>query len=463
MKDTNLKAGRESAEHTEHLATVGQVLKALTKLVNGRKIYAENNPRLEQFRGEFDASLRMLFDVQDELVLAIEQYAMRWNDEVVYENAAREESLAYILFRDGIGELTIGPGAIGDEIGRLIDILASELHSRDADEDVVTRLWTADFQHISYRVVDDYLANEYGAGAAEGADDPRQDETSDHPELLPSLADSGRIIVPAPEPLQSIDSFLRRTLASHHPEGDDSQREALYQRLLRTSFAVAGEEVAIYTRELEAEKADDGVASFVDAILVFVLLGDNPSAVRDVMAIVDRIVDYAVEEKQPVTLARLAQLVREFSARTDLPDPVRVFCKKQFARVANPAVLAALFERIDRPGPYMDATLRYATAMGRDAVEPLTRVLHRIEGSTAHRMICDTLIAIAGDSNGDVVMAALERFDIDHPAVALDAVHIARSLQLPLSPRLRELMFYPEPRVKLEMIEWLAKRQDDES
>jgi HEAT repeat protein len=52
---------------------------------------------------------------------------------------------------------------------------------------------------------------------------------------------------------------------------------------------------------------------------------------------------------------------------------------------------------------------------------------------------------------------------MDHPAVAMDAVYIARNMNLTLTPRLRELVFYPETRVKLEMIEWIAKRADDDA
>jgi HEAT repeat protein len=104
--------------------------------------------------------------------------------------------------------------------------------------------------------------------------------------------------------------------------------------------------------------------------------------------------------------------------------------------------------------------LDYARAVGANAVEPLTRALHRVEGNTLHRQICDVLVAAAGDS----LSSALDRFDIDNPQVAVDAVYIARSLELPtLTPRLRELVFYPDPRVKLEMIEWLARRTDADS
>jgi hypothetical protein len=45
--------------------------------------------------------------------------------------------------------------------------------------------------------------------------------------------------------------------------------------------------------------------------------------------------------------------------------------------------------------------------------------------------------------------------------VAVDAVYLARALKLAtLSPRLRELVFYPDARVKLEMLGWIASHDD---
>ncbi|HEX5131760.1 MAG TPA: HEAT repeat domain-containing protein [Candidatus Krumholzibacteria bacterium] len=459
MKDTRPNSGRESASADPGHAAVEQILKSLTKLVSGRKIYAENNPRLEQFRNELTVALRGFFERRDELVLHIDQYTIGWNEQVVYENTRREESIAFILFKDGIGEVTILPAAVSTEVGVLVDILASELHNREQDDDVVTRFWNADFEHITYRVLDDYLAGEYGKGSAGDGDDLRQDETSDHPELLPSLADRGRVVVEQSNTLQSIDAFLRATLASHHPEGDDRQREALYQRMLRTNFAVPAEELSIYERELERERNEDGLALFVEAIIVFALLPDNPSGARDIMAVVDRLVDYAIDEKTPATLARLAAFLRDFRTTSQPPDNIVLWLDRLVGRITHPAILSALMERIDRPGPYTDATLRYATAMGAAAVEPLTRALHRIEGNPVHRQICDALIAVAGDQ----IAATLDSFDIDRPPVAVDAVYIARALELPLSARLRELAFYPDARVKLEMIDWIARRDDAEA
>ena len=456
-KDTKSPGAAEKSAVTKQDTAVDAVVKALVKLVNGRKIYADNNPRLEQFRQEFDAALHRFFELEDELVLTIDQFVMRWNDRVVYENVRREDSLAFILFKDGIGELTVQPKAVGVETGKLVGILADELHNVTSDEDVVTRFWNADFEHITYRVLDDYLANEFGAGASTAESGGKSDETSDHEELLPSLADKGRVIIQHSASLVSIDTMLREMVSRHHHDADEREQEAQYQRTLRASFTVPAEEIGLYSAEIERERAEDGVIAFVEAIFVFMLLTDNPSAVRDVSSIIERFVTFAVSEKSPVTLEGLARLIREFSTREDLPDSVKAFCASIRAQVASPALAADFLEELTAAGSSADVILSYAVEVGAAATDALVRTLHRVDTGPLHRRICDTLIAVAGDKLAPV----LDRFDVDHPEVALDAVYIAKAIRMPaLSPRLRQLAFYPDARVKLEMLGWVIERAD---
>ena len=456
-KDTKSPGTAERAAVTSQDTAVDAVVKALVKLVNGRKIYADNNPRLDQFRQEFETALQRFFELEDELVLAVDQFVMRWNDRVVYENARREDSLAFILFKDGIGELTVHPKAVGKETTALVAILADELHNVTSDEDVVTRFWNADFEHITYRVLDDYLANEFGAGGAAADGEGKSDETSDHEELLPTLADKGRVIIQHSASLVSIDTMLREMVSRHHHDADEREQEAQYQRMLRASFTVPAEEIALYSAEIERERAEDGVIAFVDAIFVFTLLTDNPSAVRDVASIIERLVTFAVDEKNPATLEGLARFIREFSKREDLPESVKAFCAGMRAQVASPALASTFLEELTAADSSADTILSYAVEVGAAATDALVRTLHRIDAGPLHRRICDTLIAVAGDKLAPVI----DRFDVDHPEVALDAVYLARAIRIPaLSPRLRQLAFYPDARVKLEMLDWVIERAD---
>ena len=459
MKETNPNPAGASQTSAEAGQAAERVMKALSRLVNGRKIYAENNPRLGQFREELESALGQFFALDDELVLTIEQYAMLYGDSVVYENLKREDSLAFILFKDGIGELTLTAAAIGVELDRLVTILAEELFHVAGDEDVVTRLWNADFQHIAYRVLDDYLSGEFGEGAGNAGGAERSDETADQAELLPSLSDKGRVIVHRSDSLESIDTMLREVVRRYHPDLSGSEFELAYQRVLRTAFTVPVEELAVYRAELEAERAEDGVAALIESLFVFTLLSDNPSAVRDVCSILERLIDYATAEKNPVTLGRIVRYIHAFSAEHDPSDAVKAFCVRMLARAGSPALVGAFLDGLADTDPRVDAVIAFVTAAGPGSVDPLVRALHRAETPALHRKLCDALIAVAGPSLASV----LDRFDVDHPEVAVDVVYIARAIKLdPMAPRLRELVFYPEARVKLEMLNWIASRNEAE-
>jgi HEAT repeat protein len=406
--------------------------------------------------------MRRFFEYEDELVLGIEQFTMRWNDQVVYENPRREESLAFLLYKDGVGEITLRPKSVGEETDRLVEMLADELHSLGGDEDIVTRLWNANFEHIGHRVLDDYLAEQFGAGATEGASDARSDETSDHPELLPSIpsfAEKGRVIVDHTTTLDSIDAYLRGIASTHHHESNDAEREASYQRTLRSCFNVTGEETALYKAELERERAEDGIAAFTDAIIVFTLLSDV-TAVRDVITVLERLTDYALHEKNPATLERVVRVFREFRKREDLTPPVKEYCDKELKRLADPALVASFLDAADNR---IEAGLGYAAAVGARALDTLVNALHRVEGAAVHKRICDAMLAIVGD-NDQAIIDIIDRLDVDHPEEASDAIILAKALKVKaLTPRLRELVFYPDARVKLEMLAFVAEDDDPDS
>ena len=431
-----------------------RVLKSLSKLVSGRKIYADNNPRLEQFREELATSLREFFALEDELRLTIEQFAIHWNEDVIYENLRRDESLAFILFKDGIGEVTITPPAIGDELERLVRILADELHSANNEDDVVTRFWNADFQHITYRVLDDYLEPQR-KDQLEGA--RGLEETADHDELIPSLNDKGRVIVHRSDSLVSIDAMLREVLRRHQPQAAEDEAELAYQRMLRSVFSVPVDELEIYRAEVERERTDDGIAAFFEAFHVFLLMPDNPTGVRDVSSVLERLFEYAIAERRATTLERAVRCVQELQARTDLPEAVRRFGEKMLARASSKELMESLLDGLAAGDGHAGAVLGYAVAVGAPAVDVLVRALHRGAPPALHRRICDAIITISPET----AVAVIDRLDVDQPEVAVDAVYLARALKLAtLSPRLRELVFYPDARVKLEMLGWIASHDD---
>jgi len=450
----NNSTATAAPEELAHLEKVADILKSLVRLIHGRKLYAVNNPRLQEFEEGLADDLASYFEVEDDLVLGVEQYAIRWRGEVVYENEKREESIAFLLHKDGIGEISVGAGAVGDELSHLVQILTDEFHRAAPDEDVVTRFWNADFEHISYRVLDDYLAGDYSELAALA--DPEEVPTEDHEELMPSLADRGREIMSPRDRIESIDEYLRRLIMRTCDSEDETEREEYFQKLVGSSFTVSNEELALYHTEVRREQEEDTMADFADAVLVFTLLQDNPSAVRDVSGVVERIVEYAVDECIPTTVTRLMRILGRFREEHRLPESVAEFCDRLESMLTNARLVDKLGEMMGR-GEDVGEILEYFRLIGEQATDPLLRILHHVEGRKLHRDICDALIDVAG---GDIPHM-LDRMDIDNPGIASDAVYIAGKMDPPqLTSRIQELLFYPDRKVKEEVIALITRTGD---
>lgn len=442
-------------DELKSLPQVEQIMKAMVKLIHGRKLYAENNPRLKEFVREFDSALKTYFRNEDALVLGVEQNTIRWNDKIVYENPKREESIAFILRRDGVGEITIGENAIGSEADLLVRILTEEYHNLTSDEDVVTKFWNADFESISYRVLDDYLSVEY-AESRPGETETHDTGLIDHPEMRPSLEDKGRVIVQRSDPLESIDYYLKTLILKTCPSSEESEQEAYFQSMVGSFFTVGTEEISNCQEQLKKESQDGSLVGFLETVLVFTLLQDNPSAVRDVSGVIDRIVDYAVADLDPRTLRRIMRLVNDFKQQP-LPDGVDSFCDTIVARVGDDTVIQSMGERLKFWNRDSEEILGYFSAVGGAVVDPLLMVLHNVEGEKLHQAICDVLITAAGDDIDGVI----EKLDIDNPEVAYDAVYIANRIGMKkMTPKIKELVFYPDVNVKEEIVRLVARLED---
>ncbi len=162
---------------------VRAVFNCLSKLVLGKKIYARNNPTLIKFAEEFRAALDAFFEDEEVLVVSIDKHEIRWNDHVVYANDKRDESIAFILYKDGIGELSIANSVTPDEIEKFVDLVKDAVRAAWQDEDIVTQLWKTDLEHITYRVLDEYLVGEFGEGRRGDKESELASlETEDHPD-----------------------------------------------------------------------------------------------------------------------------------------------------------------------------------------------------------------------------------------------------------------------------------------
>ena len=139
------------------LEEIKDILRDIERTKKNLRLYPSNNPVYLKTIDRIYTKLVLYLDINDELTLKFKQYDISFNDENVYHNKKRDESLALLLFKDGIRELTFIKGVPRDEVGDFLKILASDFQAEIPEEDIVTLMWEREFQLILYVVDNEYL------------------------------------------------------------------------------------------------------------------------------------------------------------------------------------------------------------------------------------------------------------------------------------------------------------------
>lgn len=140
------------------LVDTTQVEELLQLFVKGLKaivLYQPNNPMYQRTVTSVQEGLAKFWEDFPDLTLIVQAEGFEWDGCSVLREANKSDSVAWVLFKDGIRSLTLLPGAEGDEILSFLSVVhqASNLAS-DAEDDLLTLLWAQDFQYIHYQFVD---------------------------------------------------------------------------------------------------------------------------------------------------------------------------------------------------------------------------------------------------------------------------------------------------------------------
>src|SRR2546429_9156790 len=127
------------------------LLEVLSKGLRATQLYLPNNPVYQRAVDNIRAAFRQIWQATDDLVFDVGETELRWEDNVVYNQEQRTESIAWTLYKDGVRSLAFKPGVEEAEIVSFLGVLqrARNLQA-DAADDLLTLLWAQDFQFVSY-------------------------------------------------------------------------------------------------------------------------------------------------------------------------------------------------------------------------------------------------------------------------------------------------------------------------
>ena len=99
---------------------VAELIAVIVKALRAFQIYLPNNPIYQRAIQNVSAAFRPIWATTEELVLKVVETEFIWEDQVVYRQINKAESLSWSLFKDGMRMLTIRRGAEEEEFPKLL-------------------------------------------------------------------------------------------------------------------------------------------------------------------------------------------------------------------------------------------------------------------------------------------------------------------------------------------------------
>jgi hypothetical protein len=139
---------------------VRELVRLLVKTQKAQRLYDSRNAVAEKLELDLYQRLSDFASEEGEVQLAVLESQLRCEDQLVYESFDRTDSLAFLLYRDGIRRLSFSPGIELEELRAFLRCLNRVALLTNDQDDLVTLLWEQDFRSIRYLAIEELSRNE---------------------------------------------------------------------------------------------------------------------------------------------------------------------------------------------------------------------------------------------------------------------------------------------------------------
>ncbi len=406
----------------------------LGKALRAQQLYDENNPVYQRFVSQLAVALGGLWNQMDTLQISVEEDRLTWMGEDVYKGASRNDSLAFLLFKDGIREVTLKEGLESQELAAFLKVLNRARDLRPEGDDLLTLLWEADLQFFSYNYVD--LLSEgldlpqAGDGFVDGFQAVLQGE----------MEEAGA----EEEAAEGAEEGEEGSLAPSQVSADDFN-PTLYS-LDPSEMERIEEEIRV---EMERDLRGDVLAALFDRVEE----PRFPQRQKEILEIFSILLpNFLGRGALSSAGAILEEVTRLLKAEGALQPDQRRQAEKILDEVSGTETLRELIQALEdgsiSPDPVeLASLLRYLRA---GALEPLLRGAEEAEEKGIKAIIQEAVKGIAQKYR----VGVLQCMDSADPVVVAGACSLAGRMQLTeAGPRVGALLTHPVPRVRLAAVE----------
>jgi hypothetical protein len=410
-------------------APVVALLQAFLKALRAAQLYLPNNPVYQTAMENVRRAFPPVWELTDVLSLAVQETDLKWEGNVVLSQP-RAESLAWLLFKDGVRSIRIAQGGEDDELVRLLQSINKARNlPPESEDDLLTLLWEQDFQFIKY----DYI---------EPARDDQRPITAveeERVEVTREAIEEEAEAEPEPEPDARVSAIVRL-------EDFDSTLYFLDER-----------DISYLRTEIDREYQQDLRTNTLAILFDIFELQPFPAVRAEILSIVENFIPYLLGTGD---FRVVAQILRELRVLVDrarelLPEH-RTTLQELPARLSDPEAIGQLLQALDEsttlpPEQELSDLFRELRA---EALEAILDWMPRMHADPVREVLGTAVQRIAA-AHPDAVAKALGS---DSPDVVRATVRLAGRLKLPPTvPALGGLLIGEQPGdLKVAVVEALA-------
>ncbi len=310
---------------------VEEMLRQLDKTIRAHLLYQgnHNNPTYARALELLRASFAPIWAKIDLLVLEVSDTALTWEGvPVLSEPTKVADSLPWMLFKDGLREVTLLEGFEKEELNDFLAIIPKVRRALPEEDDLLTLLWESEFTNLQYRYVD--VSNE-GAEL----------EASAQPGRWP--AGGGE---PPEDPQAAVDEARRAAEGS--PEQQKREGIVRMEDFDSTLYFLEEKEVEYLRQETLREYTTDLRRGVLDSLLDIFEFQVDPLVRAEVLSHLEALMLHLLSAGQ---FGNVAYLLRESSLTLerarDVQPETRARLGSLAARLSEPAALNQLLEAMD--------------------------------------------------------------------------------------------------------------------
>jgi hypothetical protein len=409
---------------------VAELITGLGKALRAFHMYLPNNPIYQRATDNLRTAFVPIWAAIDELVLTVAETDFLWEEQVVYHQLNKTESLAWGLFKDGMRSLTIRRGAEQEELPRLLEAINRARYlPADAGDDLLTLLWEQDFQFVQYQFVEFFgegggsmpeQTGSYPAGSADPAARARQAQVAEE-------------APPRPKGVVDLEDF-------------DS-----------TLYFLDESEIHQVAQQVQEEYARDVRTSALNVLFDLFELEGDPATRAEIIGIVEHLFPNLLNARDFRTAASVLRESKLLGNRTPgiLPEH-RARLESFVIKLSEPAIVSQLIQSLDE-APALAGEAEVAEVLRELRASALEPVLSWIPNLTspALRAVLEQVADRLAASNSDEVLRILRT-----PASEALASVVTLCGRLGLHqvvPGLADTVTHADPVVRLASVQTLAQ------